>query len=279
MKKIGILSDLHLEASSINIVNPGWDILVLAGDISSEISLLGNFLSYYCPNDIPIVYVLGNHEYEGKRLEDVVPKLKELLLDFPNVHLLQNESVIIDDIKFIGTTLWSNFEGSGIHFKKEVKSWAKSNIVDFSHIYTKNLEKTVHGPNYKTLTPDEMENQFNEAYKFLEYELKNNPFNGKKFVVTHFAPTKKSGHPKYKNDLMNAYWVNDLENLMGFSDYWVHGHTHNSFEYEIEGTKVICNPRGYSKLFDLSSNTSFNRDYTLDVPDIEIKSSKKKKMT
>ena len=263
MKKIGIMSDLHLEASNIEIKNPGWDVLVLAGDISSDFSILDRFLTYQCPSDIPVVYILGNHEYEGKRKEEVVPKLKELLKDFPHVHLLQNESIVLEGIKFIGTTLWSNFEGSGINYKEEVKKWAKFNIVDFSQIFTENTTSST--PKYVCLTPDDMEKDFNKAYDFLNYELKNNPFDGPKFVVTHFAPSKKSGHAKYKDNLMNAYWVNDIPTLMGFSDYWVHGHTHSTFDYEIEGTKVVCNPRGYSKLFNLSQNENFNKELTIEI--------------
>ena len=52
---------------------------------------------------------------------------------------------------------------------------------------------------------------------------------------------------------------------MGFSDYWVHGHTHSTFDYEIEGTKVVCNPRGYSKLFNLSQNENFNKELTIEI--------------
>lgn len=265
MKNIGILSDLHLEGSNMEIINPGWDVLVLAGDISSEPSKLDRFFTYQCPSNIPIVYVLGNHEYEGKRKEDVIPKLREQLKDFPHIHILDNESIVLEGIKFIGTTLWSNFEGSGINSKQEVKKWAKINIVDFSQIFVKNLDIIGHSPKYKTWSPDEMECEFNKAYDFLNYELKQNPFEGPKFVVTHFAPTLKSGHPKFKDDLMNAYWVNDLENLMGFSEYWVHGHTHESFRYTTEGTEVVCNPRGYSKIFDLSSNSKFDKSFTVNV--------------
>lgn len=269
MKKIGILSDLHLEASNMDIDNPGWDILVLAGDISSEPAKLDRFFTYQCPLDIPIVYVLGNHEYEGKRKEEVISKLKEQLKSFPQIHILENESIILEGIKFIGTTLWSNFEGSGINSKQEVKNWAKTNIVDFSQIFVQNPNPIGFSPKYITWSPDEMEKEFNKAYSFLNYELKDNPFDGPKFVVTHFAPSLKSGHPKFKDNLMNAYWVNDLEELMGFSDYWVHGHTHESFQYNIEGTEVICNPRGYSKTFDLSSNQNFKKDFTVNIPNPE----------
>jgi len=260
MKRVGILSDLHLENSNMELVNPGWDVLVLAGDISAELNLLDRFFAYQCPHDIPVIYVLGNHEYEAKRKEEVIPNLREMLKEYPHVHLLENESMVVDNIKFIGTTLWSNFEGSGYHYKKEVKDWAKTNIVDFSKIFVLNDDEK-----YRKLSPDDMEKDFKKAYDFLNFELRNNPFEGVKFVVTHFAPTLKSGHPKYKDNLMNAYWVNDLENLMGFSDYWVHGHTHNTFNYNCEGTNVICNPRGSSPMFNLSGNPNFDKELMVEI--------------
>lgn len=267
-KKIGVLSDLHLEASNMEIENPGWDILVLAGDISSDFSLLDRFFSYQCPQDIPIIYVPGNHEYEAKVKEEVIPQLREVLKDFPHVHILQNETIVLEGIKFIGTTLWSNFEGAGYQDKEEVKKWAKTNVVDFFKIYLKSEEKK-----YKPWTPDDMEKEFKKSYDFLEYELKNNPFDGPKFVITHFAPTPQSSHPKYKKDMMRAYWANDVTNLMGFSDYWHHGHTHDTFSYEKEGTQVICNPRGYSQLFNLAQNEKFNKSLILNV---EVPDKKKK---
>ena len=47
---------------------------------------------------------------------------------------------------------------------------------------------------------------------------------------------------------------------------WVHGHTHSSFDYNIHGTRVVCNPRGYEDhdlnpeyydiIIDLDENTN-----------------------
>lgn len=268
MKKIvGILSDLHLESSNMKLENISCDVLVLAGDICTDFSVTSRFLEYNIPTDMPVIYVPGNHEYEGKRLKDVMPKLKDLEKDFPNLHVLQNEAINIDRIRFIGTTLWSNFEGSGINWKAELKKWSKQNIVDFSYIFKENEETSI--PKFVSWNPDDMEKEFNKAYQFLEFELKRNPTENTKFVVTHFAPHQKSVAKEYEGKLHNAYWVNDLPELMGYSDYWVHGHTHATMDYEVEGTRVVCNPRGYSKIYDLSQNLTFDKNFyvEVDVPD------------
>lgn len=272
-KKIGILSDLHLESSNMKL-NLNCDIVVLAGDISQDFSLLYRFFEQNIPETMPIIYVPGNHEYEGKRYFAVMEELKKIEKDFSNLKILQNEAIDIDGIRFIGTTLWSNFEGFGQEWKNEVKKWCKFNVVDFSCIFKKNDNNKgdfISSVPYVYWTPDDMEKEFNKAYDFLKYELRTNETENIKFVVTHFAPTMKSLDPNYKSGLHSAYWVNDLPELMGFSDYWIHGHTHSSFQYDYEGTKVICNPRGYSKLYDLSPNTTFDRNMYVEVEVLEQK--------
>lgn len=276
MKKIGLLSDLHLEGSNIDVIeNPGWDYLVIAGDLSADLSLLDRFLGYKIPSDIPVIYVLGNHEYEGRRFDQVVEMYREVTKSYDNVTILDNESIIIDDIKFIGSTLWTNFELNGIHQKEESMKWAKQNVVDFTYIFMPNNDGS---GKYHSITPEEMAKENEKSQRFLEFELKNNPFMGEKFVITHFAPHKGSIHPNYSRG-GTSYWVNNLEHLMGFSQYWVHGHTHSNFNYEVEGTKVVCNPRGYAKTFNVDANHEFNRSLILPVTfDNEFNKSVIKKM-
>lgn len=259
MKNIGLVSDLHLEGSNMDFENPSWDCLIIAGDLSADLDMIEYFFSYKAPKDIPIIYVLGNHEYEGRSLDGAMIKIKKIISEFKNVHLLDNESIVIDGVKFIGSTLWSNFELDGYDKRQENMDMARNGIVDFNKNYYKN-----ENGEYVKWTPEKMAELNKEACRFLEFELKKTPFNGIKIVVTHFAPHKNSVHPEYKNT-MSSYWVNNLENLMGFSDYWVHGHTHNSFNYSVEGTKVICNPRGYSRMFNISGNKNFDKSFTIEI--------------
>lgn len=259
-KNIGLLNDLHLEGANMSkLINPGWDYLVIAGDLSTDNNLIDQFFSYKAPDDIPIIYVPGNHEFEGKRFDKALEELYDLVKPFENVKLLYNESCIIDNIKFIGTPLWTNFELNGLELVKENMKWAKTNIVDFTYMFTKKEDGK-----YRSLTPEEMAVMCNEAIKFLDFELRHNPFDGEKVVVTHFAPHTNSIDPNYTRG-NSSYWINNLEHLMGFSKYWLHGHTHTSFNYNVEGTDVICNPRGYSKLLDLSPNPKFDRELILPI--------------
>lgn len=264
MKKIiAVMSDLHLESSNMSMEGLVGDVIVLPGDICTDFSVISRLLQYSIPSHIQVVMVPGNHEYEGKRFKDVMERLKALEKEFDNFHVLQNETIDIEGIRFIGTTLWSNFEGSGIQWKGELKKWAKQNIIDFTYIFKENKEGVE--PRFISWNPDDMETEFNKSYEFLEYELRRNSTNKPKIVVTHFAPHQNSVSKQYADKMHNAYWVNHLPELMGFSDYWVHGHTHSTFDYEVEGTRVICNPRGYSKLYDLSQNLNFNKFFYIEV--------------
>ena len=68
-------------------------------------------------------------------------------------------------------------------------------------------------------------------------------------MITHHAPSRRSIHPRFADSPLNACFVSDAEHLMGAkrAQLWVHGHTHDSFDYRLNGTRVVCNPRGYSK--------------------------------
>lgn len=262
-RRINILSDLHLEFSNFKLTEEDYDILVLAGDISQDLNSLRLFFDRNLKENIPVIYVMGNHEFEGKRFSDAINNYKELEKEYPNIHVLYNEAIDVEGVRFIGSTLWSNFESRGIDFKNQIKNWAKNNVVDFSYIFKKNTEG--YDLKYRPWEPNDMEKEFNKAYDFLTFELRKRETEIPKFVVTHFAPHLKSIHPQYEKDIGSAYWCNNLEELMGFSEYWVHGHTHDSFNYTVENTKVLCNPRGVSKTYNLSSNGLFNKDLIIEI--------------
>ena len=88
-------------------------------------------------------------------------------------------------------------------------------------------------------------------------KLINETFQGKTVVVTHHCPSWNSVTPKYQSNLLSACFASRLEDLLGKSELWIHGHTHESFDYDINGTRVVCNPRGYV-LRGAIENSSFD---------------------
>ena len=257
LKKIGYVSDLHTDLSNIRIEDGFCDILVIAGDLAVSNDLIVEFFYRYAPKNIPIIYVMGNHEFEGRVVGEYEIALREQLREFPNVFLLQNESVVIDGIKFIGSTLWTGYNLCPPEKRQQVME--NSTIIpDFKRIKVRNNDgKAVN------ITPDTMSKLFDDSYEFLCAELM--PDRGiKTVVVTHFAPHKDSVAARYAG-ANSDYWVNHMPELMGYADVWIHGHTHNSFEYKVGKTSVVCNPRGYAVNQEIPENFLFDKVKVIEV--------------
>ncbi len=242
-----VVSDLHIHASNMAAPTTHADVILIAGDLSYHKSQIYEYF-YKLGDHTPIIYVPGNHEYEGHNINTFDDELKELLYDLPYVSVLQNESIVIGDTKFIGSTLWTDFElYSHQHPISETMKLVQNSINEYSTILN----------DKKLLTAQKTKDLHEVAVKYLSYELKKNPYQGTTFVATHFLPHPESIDKSYENNLLNSYFCSNLEHLIGFSEFWVHGHTHKSKNYNKNGTNIICNPRGYSKLYNLSENIEF----------------------
>lgn len=232
--KLGIVSDLHVNFSPIPEYNnkQEMDALVIAGDISPRFHHYKHLFEKCLPTDIPIIIIAGNHEFEGKDLNTTVSNIREVIAPYSHVTLLDNEKVDVKGVRFIGSTLWTNFSLAGANRQIEM-NWAKYNTLDFKAI----------SDNGQFITPEKMVSLHEDAVEFLNLEIEK-PFEGEKVVVTHFCPSPRSIHERYAKSF-NSYWTTNLEHLMGKNKLWIHGHVHNSSDYMVEETRVVCNPRGY----------------------------------
>jgi hypothetical protein len=237
-KKLYIASDLHLEFG-INFRPPESantaDIIVLAGDIWKKDN--GIYWARSTWPDKPIVYVAGNHEFYGSQRGHVMSLLR-IAADETGVHFLENDEVVIDGIRFLGCTLWTDFQLYGEGASKSAMRFCQQHINDFRVIHEGGT----------LFTPDDSVRLFNESVAWLEGKL-NEPFDGETVVVTHHLPSALSVHEKWQGDPGSAAFASNLDRLFGKSALWIHGHTHDSFDYLAKGTRVICNPRGY-ELYD-----------------------------
>jgi predicted phosphodiesterase len=229
--KIQILNDLHTEFADFSIHETDADVLVLAGDIG--VGLGG--IEWLHEQGIykPIIYVPGNHEFYHHDI-CMVDGMRSYAK--PNIYILDNDAVEIGGVRFLGATLWTDFALFGKSVKYLAMQYARMNIADFSLIRNKG----------KSFTPEDSIALHKKSKGWLECTLSES-FEGKTVVVTHHAPSFGSIHPRFAKDTLTAAFVSNLEDMMDGEriSVWIHGHTHNNFDYRRNGTRVICNPRGY----------------------------------
>lgn len=245
MTRLRIASDLHTEFIKAIVTDEVLDsmipyndmdkhtILVLAGDIVSDINQWRNTLSYnYVTrwfNELSkrfqhIVYVLGNHEGYFSSVAESFDWAYEQPHQFDNFHVLNNQSIELEGIRFLGTTLWTDLS------------------TPLSEVYARKMND-IHL--IKDWTVAKWQYAHNVAVRFLMTELEQE-FDGKTVVVTHHLPTYMSVK-RYRGDPMGVCYASNLDNLIAYNDIalWVHGHAHENFDYMAGDTRIICNPYGY----------------------------------
>ena len=239
---INYMSDIHLEFGPLECDIKG-KFLILAGDITIKARV--EWINKKAENFEHVIYVFGNHEFYRSNLDSIERKTRENLS--PNVHLLQNESIELDGVRFHGATLWTNYNNND----PMAKINANFGLTDHKLIRCDG--------GVSRFTPDRA---YEEHLKTMEY-FKNNVKEGD-IVVTHHAPSHKSIHPSFKTSNLNHSYYSDLSDfiLKYKPKLWFHGHTHNNFNYLIGGTKVLCNPRGYAG-HKLNPNFDVNASVTL----------------
>lgn len=263
--KIKVVSDLHLEFSDINIKNDeGCDVLVLSGDIMLAEDLYGapltpdpympggmkdfnnklarrqrfrDFLSRVSFQFPHVVYVAGNHEFYHFRWFQTIEVLKEYCDRLPNVYFLERDVKKIDDVTFIGGTLWTDMNKNDpltLHAIRDMMN-------DFRIIRNDKA-------GFTSLKPADTAVRHAQTVKYIQSVIEGK-FDEKFVVCGHHAPSKLSTHEQYKNEtLMNGAYSSDLSDFI--IDHpqiklWTHGHTHHCFDYTIGETRIVCNPRGY----------------------------------
>lgn len=235
--KIHVLSDLHLEFSEqhppFEPPHTDADVVVLAGDIDNGTRAFDWAESTF--PDKTVLYVPGNHEYYGAEISEASGDLRARADDSPNVHLLDNDELVFDGVRFLGTTLWTDFRLFGQDNLRPAISESLKYVLDF---------RAIHNGRGSLLTPEQTIDFHRNALAFLEHGLAK-PFRGQTVVISHHAPHRGSLHPRWAAHLTSAAFISDLTRLLGKPALWIHGHTHNGFDYTVNGTRVIANPMGY----------------------------------
>jgi len=248
--KIHILCDLHVEFGDFVPPDVGADVVVLAGDV--HVKNRGLQWIFDQKFEVPVLYVLGNHEFYREKFPGLIDKLK-IGAEGTNVHVLENDSIDIGGYRFFGCTLWSDMELLGDPHVALIA--AADTMNDYRLI---RLSKT-----YRRLSPrDTRMYHFRSVRKLTEFLKAGEP--ERSIVVMHHAPSIRSIADRYKSDPVSAAFASNMDDfiLEHQPRLWIHGHTHENFDYEIGKTRVVCNPRGYASI---EENKGFRPDYTLVV--------------
>jgi predicted phosphodiesterase len=252
--KLNILSDLHLGQGALPLPGNDADIVILAGDVARP----AEALAWASQLGRPVLYVPGNHEFYGTSVAGTLRRLKALSAG-TQVRILDDEEAVIDGVRFLGSTLWTDFRlfGDGEQ-RAAAEAEAQRFMRDYSRIF---LDEALQ----QRFTPRDSALRFERHAAWLADRLAQ-PHSGPTVVVTHHAPSRSSIHPRFAGSLLNACFVSDLDALAGGDKVrlWVHGHTHDSFDYRLNGTRVVCNPRGYAR-DGVNENAQFDPDFSVEI--------------
>lgn len=291
--KIAICSDVHLEFGPISLENTeNADLLILSGDICvvkdlaerDSYNLRGdhdksnNFHAFFqecCARFPHVVYIMGNHEHYHGDFSTSARDIRDRLGYLANLHFLEKESVMINDILFIGGTLWTDMNKEDpvtlSHIRDMMNDYKiiqdSSETVNYRTYISK--DKPVGVTDHQWLNETPLDDRVTAVFKqrparfspqksveehkamltFIKDEIAKIGSETKVVVVGHHSPSKMSTKPRYeKNVLVNGAYSSDLSEFI--LDHpqiklWTHGHTHNEFDYMIGSTRIVCNPRGY----------------------------------
>lgn len=265
--RIALASDLHLEFGDIDLKNTeGADTLILSGDIcvanvlhehpdihlhrptdpnriwklsgKQELAIrVREFLNRVSQEFDNVIYIAGNHEFYGGSFPDAIDWLRKECEPYKNVHFLEMDTVTIDDFTFIGGTLWTDMNRNDALTLHAINDMMN----DFRII--RNSER-----DYARFSPQDASIRHSKTLAYIKSVIAGK--HDEKFVVVgHHGPSHLSIHEMYKHEyLMNGGYSSDLSGFI--MDHpqiklWTHGHTHYPFDYMINDTRVVCNPRGY----------------------------------
>lgn len=247
--KIHILSDLHSEFEDYEYVETDSDVVILAGD--TNIKTRGATWALDTIRNKPIIYVLGNHEYYTAAYPKLLNAIKDLCKD-TNLSVLENERIVVNDVNFLGCTLWTDFK---LFDNPRLTGYECQQVMT-------DYKKIRLSPKFSKLRSIDVAAINQRSSRWLKAEL-NSLATSKSVVVTHHAPSIQSVPEHLRDDSISAAYASNYEDLINSynPDLWVHGHIHVSSDYYLHQTRVVCNPRGYPD----EPNHDFKKDYVLEI--------------
>ena len=231
---------------------PDADLVLCAGDVGDGMFGSLRWLRAVFPKH-PIVFVPANHEYYGGSYPENLTAGRRMARDL-GITLLDEDVAVIDGVRLIGATLWTDYSLDGSHRIERAMATAARGLMDHRLIRSSSDPTGL-------FTPAEALAAHRRARAFLETTLAA-AHDGPSVLVTHHCPDSGGVHEDYEGDRLNAAFVSRLDDLVAASGaaIWLHGHVHHCRDTDLGGTRVICNPLGYP-----GENIDFCPDLVLEV--------------
>jgi len=249
--KLRIISDIHNEFRNEPVQLPIMEnekeqILIIAGDFSplKHMKNYKNVFDEYTERFKAVLFILGNHEYYGFKIDPVrVSKVFEDLSLKDNFHLLTrfSPSIKIENLRFVGATLWTDFGR-----KPYIEYVVQEKMADFKKITW--VEKRYGVQSYSKFKAKNWFGEFIKDFEYIKSEINNN-INDEIVVITHHGPSFLSADSRYLHemDLQHGYLSNldDYIKTLKNVPIWIHGHIHEKKDYQIGNTRIVVNPFAY----------------------------------
>jgi predicted phosphodiesterase len=255
-----VLSDLHLElwrehAPRIAPSNSQPDVVILAGDISTGAKAVEWASRLF--SGLPVLYVHGNHEAYGRNLENTQEEIMTACTATENVHFLNCREFELAGVRFLGATMWTDFRLFGDDNRQVAMQAAEDVMVDYKRI------RLAHN-GYRKLRASDTAKLHAMHKSWLKQKLAER-FSGATVVITHMAPSLLSIADRFATDPVSASYASRLDELVTQTDIWIHGHTHDSFDYRIGKCRVVCNPCGYMTRSGDIENSRFDPNFIVEI--------------
>jgi predicted phosphodiesterase len=232
---VHVLSDLHLERAGFAPPGADADVVVLAGDTARGVG--GVRWARHWAGDRPVLLVAGNHEFYGGAIPSLIDDLRAAAAG-SSITVLENDAVVVDGIRFLGCTLWSDFDFDGPERRGLSMALCERVVNDYEHIRF--------DPEDRTLTPLDTRTLHLASRRWLAQRL-GELHDGPTVVITHHAPVIRTRPLEPHLRALAGAFASDLTGLMGADrvSLWIYGHTHRAADLDVGGTRVLSNPRGY----------------------------------
>jgi Calcineurin-like phosphoesterase len=190
----------------------------------------------------PVLYVPGNHEYDGQDFDEAHVRLRTVCEEL-GITWLERASCTVQGVEFVGTTLWTDFDAlvsPGANLTEALGRREKAFRAANYH-----LRKTGTTRGGQPFLAEAVREQGLACARWLEAALAR-PVAGPRVVITHFAPSLLSADPRYGRTPGTAAFCWNRDEWLHGVDVWLHGHLHCPHDYRRHGCRVVANPLGYA---------------------------------